>query len=140
MRIDVEKLCESYNNVRTAYAGRTGSPSWIATKLKESGISNSLCKRILREPTLIQMNQVHGQGRGNFKSCMFPHNPVHISWFKNWIYNKKATNQQLSFEEECSEYLKSQGYQLKKCVGFDEEAFKTDYPELYQKYLIYESI
>ena len=34
----------------------------------------------------------------------------------------------------------SNGYKLKKCIGFDEDAFKKDYPQIWAKYLIYENV
>lgn len=34
--------------------------------------------------------------------------------------------------------LKEQGYIIQKPVGFNEELFKKENPELYKKYVIYE--
>lgn len=84
-------------------------------------------------------------GRGRHVGYIFPYNPVHKSWFENWIYPKHSEKTQISekdkdFESECAAYLKQQGYKLKRCIGFDEESFKKDYPQLYQKYLIYENV
>ena len=47
---------------------------------------------------------------------------------------------QLTPEEEAVKLLKEQGYQLKKCVGFDLERFQKECPQIYQKYLRYECI
>lgn len=36
--------------------------------------------------------------------------------------------------------LKAEGYKVMKPLRFNEEAFKKDYPELYENYLVYESV
>jgi hypothetical protein len=100
---------------------------------------------MMRESILLTPCKRENAGKGNYKGFIFPLTPVHISWFENWLSDKKETpkvsiEKDGDFESECAEYLKSKGYQLKKCLGFDEDAFKKDYPQIYQKYLIYESI
>lgn len=36
--------------------------------------------------------------------------------------------------------LKAEGYKVMKPLRFNEEAFKKDYPKLYENYLVYESV
>lgn len=143
-RINVEEVCRAYNNARDENKGRTGSPSWASKILKEKGLSTSIIKRILHEPTLVIYSKRENAGRGNYKGCTFPYNPIHKDWFENWIYPPKKDDncikKDLPFEEECTSYLKARGYEIKKCVGFDEDRFAEEHPELYKQYLIYECI
>lgn len=142
-RIDVNEVCLAYNNARDENKGKVGSPSWALEILKKKGLSVNLAKRILREPTLVIYSKRENAGKGNYKACTFPYSPIHRDWFQYWLYPPKKDNapkKEQSFEEECAEYLRKQGYKLKKLVGFDENAFKKDYPQLYEKYLIYEEV
>ena len=50
------------------------------------------------------------------------------------------TPQECISEEEMLKSLKSKGYQIQKCVGFDESKFAKEHPDLYKQYLIYECI
>ena len=143
-KINIEEVCKCYNEARTQNSGRKGSAEWAFNILHSSGLSGNMARRIMREPTLLVPVKRENAGKGNYKGYVFPSTPVHISWFENWL-NKKKDNQKVykkdeNFEKECADYLKQQGYQLKRCVGFDEDSFKKDYPQLYQKYLIYENV
>lgn len=146
MKVNVKEICEQYNKARSQNAGRKGSVKWTSDILKSFGIGTNMAKRIMREPTLLIPCKRENAGKGNYKGFIFPYTPVHISWFESWLSDKKKETPKVSierdenFETECAVYLKQKGYQLKKCVGFDEDAFKKDYPQIYQKYLIYENI
>lgn len=81
-----------------------------------------------------------------------PKTPVHISlvkaaWEKKSKYNKSwKSKRNISIvkedisEDSALELLRSKGYQIKKCVGFDLERFQKENPVLYKKYLKYEII
>jgi len=146
-RINVEAVCEAYNSARMQNQGKQNSPEKVVEILKSSGISENLARRMISNSTLFERfsRKIEGK-RGNFKSLRFSYNPIHVSFFKNWLYEKKSSSpiqkpaNTTSLEEDCVKYLKEAGYQLRKCIGFDEDSFKKDYPELYQKYLRYESI
>jgi hypothetical protein len=145
-KINVDQVCEAYNKARVQNMGKKGNSEYIINILKSFGVSGAIAKRMIGESALFQQFHRENAGRGNHKGYIFPQTPVHVSWFQNWIYGKKEETPKISikkdenFEAECASYLKQQGYQLKKCIGFDEEAFKKDYPQLYTKYLIYENI
>ena len=47
---------------------------------------------------------------------------------------------QILSTEQTIAMLKAEGYKVMKPLRFNEEAFKKDYPELYENYLVYESI
>jgi hypothetical protein len=142
-RINVEKACAGYNTARTANAGRKMSREQVITILKENGISGVLAKKMTQSSTLFTTYKRENCGRGKHLGYIWPTMPIHVNVFRNWLYPSQKDNapkKDVSFEEECAEYLRKQGYLLKKCVGFDEDAFKKDYPQLYEKYLMYENI
>lgn len=141
-KIDIKQVCEAYNTARVQNQGKKFSPEKAKQVLINFGISGNLAKKMISNSTLFQRSQRENQGKGNFKCLIFPYSSIHITWFENWIYpvKKEEKKQFSSFEEECAEYLKNQGYELKKCLGFDEERFAKENPEMYKSYLIYEKI
>ena len=111
--------------------------------LKENGISGALAIKMTQSSTLFTTYKRENCGRGKHIGYIWPTTPIYVSIFRNWLYPSQKDNapkKDMSFEEECAEYLRKQGYQLKKCIGFDEDAFKKDYPQLYEKYLMYENV
>ena len=144
-KINTEEVSARYNLVRDKNKGKKFSNEQVIKLLKEAGLSGVMASKIVANPTLLQKFKREGMGRGNHIGYMFPYNPIHKTWFENWIYpphseKSKVSEKDADFESECATYLKQQGYQLKKCVGFDEESFKKDYPQLWSKYLIYEEV
>jgi len=146
-KINTEEISAKYNFVRDKNAGKKFTNEQVIKLLKEAGLSGSMAVKIAANSTLLQQFKREGMGRGKHVGYIFPYNPVHKTWFENWIYPPKhsekpkiSVERDKDFESECAAYLKQQGYQLKKCVGFDEEAFKKDYPQIWSKYLIYENV
>ena len=144
-KINVEKVCAGYNLARDKYAGRKMASEQVVKILKENGISETVSKRMLKSSTLFTRYKRENCGKGLHYGYIWPNTPVHINLIRNFLYppvEKKevSSKKDMSFEEECATYLRNQGYVLKKCVGFDEDAFKKDYPQLWQKYLIYEEV
>ena len=144
-KINIAEVCKAYNSAREQNSGRKGDSKWVVEILKSFGISGNIAGKMLKESALLQQYHREGAGRGNYKGYIFPCTPVHVSWFQNWLSSpsKKentSVKKEQSFEEECAEYLRKQGYKLRKCVGFDEEAFKKAYPQLWEKFLIYEEV
>lgn len=143
-KINLEKVCAAYNTARNENVGRKMPREMVINILKSHGISESLAVKMTRNDTLFTRFQRENCGKGKHIGFIWPNTPIHISILRKWLYppveKQPEAKKNLSFEEECAEYLRKQGYQLKKCVGFDEDAFKKDYPQLYEKYLIYENV
>ena len=145
-KVTPEMLCKVYNTLRQQRAGQKLVSEQLMNLLhKEGGISKWIVDKMLQTPTFFTKVKRDG-GKGKCIGYMFQYDPVHINLFKNWLKNqksgpsKKEEKKELSFEEECVEYMRNQGYALQKCIGFDESSFKKDYPQLYQKYLRYEKV
>jgi len=143
-KINLEKVCAAYNTARNENVGRKMPREMVINILKSHGISESLAVKMTRNDTLFTRFQRENCGKGKHIGFIWPNTPIHISILRKWLYppveKQPEVKKNLSFEEECAEYLRKQGYQLKKCVGFDEDSFKKDYPQLYEKYLIYENV
>ena len=145
-KVTFESLCKAYNTLRQERVGQKLVSGQIEDLFKKEGVSLWIVERMLQNPTFFTKVKREG-GQGKCMGYMFQYNPVHINLFKNWLKDqksgpstKKEEKKELSFEEECVQYLMNQGYTLQKCIGFDESAFKKDYPQLYQKYLRYEKV
>ena len=145
-KINTEEVSAKYNLVRDKNKGKKFSNDQVVKLLKEAGLSGNIAVKIAANNTLLQQFKREGCGRGKHIGYIFPFNPIHKTWFENWIYPKHSEKPAVSidkdkdFESECAAYLKQQGYKLKKYIGFDEDAFKKDYPQLWGKYLIYEEV
>lgn len=145
-KLNPEEISAKYNSVRDKNVGKKFTNEQVINLLKEAGISQAMAVKIAANSTLMTQFRREGMGRGKHIGYMFPYNSIHNTWFKNWIYPPHSEKPKVSverdkdFESECAAYLKQQGYQLKKCIGFDEDAFKKDYPQIWSKYLIYETV
>jgi hypothetical protein len=143
-KINLEKVCAAYNTARNENVGKKMPREMVINILKSHGISGSLAIKMIRNDTLFTRFQRENCGKGKHIGFIWPSTPIHINILRKWLYppveKQPETKKNLSFEEECAEYLRKQGYQLKKCVGFDEDSFKKDYPQLYERYLIYENV
>ena len=145
-KVTFESLCKAYNTLRQERIGQKLVSGQIEDLFKKEGISLWIVERMLQNPTFFTKVKREG-GKGKCVGYMFQYNPVHINLFKNWLKDQKSVSSKKeevkktsTLEEDCVVYLHNQGYILQKCVGFDEKAFKEDYPQLYQKYLRYEKV
>jgi len=142
-KVTAEGLCKAYNTLRQERVGQKMFGEQIESLLSKEGVTKWIIRKMLQSSTFFTKVK---QEKGKCIGYMFQYNPVNIHLFENWLKDQKSTSKKeevkptLSFEEECVQYLVNQGYTLQKCVGFDEDSFKKDYPQLYQKYLRYEKI
>lgn len=144
-KVTPESLCKAYNTLRQEKVGQKLIGSQVEDLLGKEGISRWIITKMLQNPTFF--TKVKREGQGKCIGYMFQHDPIHINIFKNWLKDQKSISSKKeevkktsTLEEDCVAYLRNQGYVLQKCVGFDESAFKKDYPQLYQKYLRYEKV
>jgi hypothetical protein len=151
-KVTAEGLCKVYNTFRQQRVGQKLVGEQLMNLLhKEGGISKWIVNKMLQNPTFF--TKVKREG----KKCtgyMFQYNPVNIHLFETWLKDqksvppKKEEKKELSFEEECVQYLNNicikgtniKKYKIEMCLSFDEEALGKDYPQLYQKYLRYEKV
>jgi predicted phage-related endonuclease len=78
---------------------------------------------------------------GTGKEIRFSQTPVFEGVFRQLFEDakqskKKPAKRDEAFEQECIEYLKSQGYRILREDGVDETKLKKELPEVYEKFLI----
>lgn len=147
MKVNVKDLTQTFNELRQNNKGKTFLGSEFQKLMTKYGFNSYLISALRKGNTF---NIIPS---GASKLYSFKEEPLHITAMEyavkearaasqKYYTSKKAPKQEvvLTDEEKAVKLLKEQGYQLKKCVGFDEERFKKECPQLYAKYLTYESI
>lgn len=143
-KVTPENLCKAFNALRQQHVGQKLISEQIVDMFQKENISKWVIYKMLQTPTLFTKIQKDSDKR--CKGYMMPSNPVNIHWFENWLKDqhsttpKKEEEKKLTLEEECVAYLKSQGFKMQKPRGFNLEKFSKDYPQLYEKYLEFETV
>jgi len=147
---DSKELAKEFNELRQKNQGKTFLGSEMQKMLNKYGF-NSYLVSALRQQKVFNILPC-----GASKLYSFREEPLHYTameiamkeaynmykkyYIKKTSSSNEAPKAELTPEEQAIRFLKNQGFQLKKCVGFDESSFSKDYPELYKKYLKYESV
>jgi len=133
-KLNVQEICAAYNTARKQLIGTSFTFEQLHRELVSYGLSKNIAKRLINEKFFI-VTQISGLGRGRHFRYEFFNAPIHISVFQNYFYGEQ-TKKDVPFEEECIAYLKSLGYKIYKPEGFDLKAFKSENPEIFEKYSI----
>ena len=147
-KVNVDEVCQTFNTLRQENLHKKFSPEEIKTLLAKNGIGNAVFRR-MSQLNFFRTRSV--PGKGNCKEYAFTDCPIYLGQFKKVYEDIRSSRRKQKAgepsgmrenltEESALKLLKSRGYQLKKCLGFDEERFSEEYPELYEKYLIYKDI
>ena len=149
-KVNIDEVCQTFNTLRQENLHKKFSPEEMKNLMAKNGIGNAVFHR-MAQLSFFRVRTDPGHGKGNRKQYAFTDTPIYLAQFKKVYEDVRASRrkqligepsgmkEQLTEESSCK-LLKSKGYQLKKCVGFDEEAFKKDYPQIWRKYLIYENV
>lgn len=140
-QVNIKEMTGKLNQLRVNNQDKLYTRPQILEDLKGLGFSGQIAQAIL---TLVS-------SRKEGKHCFyqFGKDPIHFSKLNEIYqrfrdYGKKSKSKVKSVkpfnQQEAIQQLQAAGYQIRKCVGFDTEAFAKDYPELYKKYLKYEII
>lgn len=142
-KLNYLELTERFNRFRMEHQSRTYTREEILKELDNLGIKSAIANRMLAKA------YIPSEKVGKAKLYSFSRDPLHKSQLEA-LYNEKNTQtyerykrshqKQLTSEEAAIELLQSQGYQVRKVVGFNLEKFKAENPVLYKKYLKYEII
>lgn len=137
-RLNYEELCAKFNKMRMENQGAVFSSKHLLTMLKTIGINKNIgCK--LCTKGYIESHTVTGSGEREYHFSAAPlHKEQLRCLYEN--YNKNLKARKIKPIEPMIEQLKAAGYQISRPVGFDEERFKADHPELYSQYQLYETI
>lgn len=138
-KLDAKELTKSFNELRINKLGHTFTAKDLQTLLVKYGFNGTLTYVIKKE----LFNCIRSKTTLLYQ---FQDTPVYVGKMENIISRYRMKNQKNKNEEVVSEkdkalnLLKKEGYVISKCIGFDEERFKHDYPDLYEQYLIYEAV
>lgn len=136
-KVDYEKKCAAFNTIRMQNQNKTLTREEFIKLMSSIGINQNIINLIIR------FNYVMSERVGVNKLYSFKSVPLYKAQLES-LYRKdsKSRNKKenISEEEQALNLLQSKGYQIKVCKGFDELRFKKDHPDLYQKYLIYETL
>ncbi len=134
-RLTVEELVVRFNKLRMANFGKTFTAEECDNLLKQEGKFNSnLAYEIKR--ALFKVSRKNGR-----KIFEFEDQPIYKKRMEAILESYRKSLKPSSFNEESLiRRLQNKGYQISKPIGFDQERFAKENPELYKKYLIYESV
>lgn len=148
-KVDVEVICQKFNQLRQENLRKIYTPEEIMNFLAKNGIGNAIFRR-MAQMNFFRIRTDPGHGKGNRKQYAFTDCPIYLGQFKK-VYEDVRASRRKQYngeesglkenltEESALKLLKSQGYQIRRAY-FDEERFSKENPELYSKYLIYESV
>lgn len=149
-KVNIDEVCGIFNTLRQENLHKKFSPDEIRNLMTKNGIGNAVFRR-MAQLNFFRIRTDPGHGKGNMKQYAFTDTPIYLAQFKKvyedvrasrrkqYAHEPSGMSEKLT-EESAYKFLKSKGYQLRRCLGFDEEAFKKDYPQLWEKYLIYENV
>ena len=136
---DYMKMAENFNNFRLANQNKTFTRPEIYSELQKIGFPSKIVG------ALISRGKIESAHIDKETIYSMSSNPLHkdmiATIYNDQRYEKAKPSVEDSYsEEKVIKQLQAAGYQIRKCVGFDTEAFAKDHPELYKKYLKYEII
>lgn len=143
-KLDSKELTADFNLVAQKHKGETFLAEDL-NKLLEKYFNRSLIYA-MKKANLFMVVQ-----SGTSKLYQFKEEPLYfqkmdkiLSSWRDKVHNKKQSSvgeePVLDEREKAIALLKKEGIVMKKCIGFNEQLFAKENPELYQKYLMYEEI
>ena len=101
-------------------------------ELKAIGFSKSQVSQLMNKGYIRREKS----GKNASKLYSFMDSPLNIKQMEN-LSISSSTKSKFN-EKEAIHQLQIQGFKVLKPIGFDEEKFRKENPELYKKYLIYD--
>ena len=144
-RLDAKELTLEFNDLRQKNQGREFTATQLNEFMHRHGFNDDLTY-FMKKQGVFNVSKVSGSATKLYK---FKEEPLYHKGMDRIINDwRKTTNRRsvtkkeepLSEEEVSIQNLKNKGYQIQKLIGFDESRFAKENPELYRKYLIYESV
>ena len=144
-KLNLIDLTQKINQFRMEHQGKSYTRQELVNEMYNLGLNKAMAPTFIANLTL-------SEKIGTSKIYMMPKDPIHKSQiealYKHYnILNKARANKKsvvntdaTSSEEAIIEYLKSKGYQIRKPVGFDEQKFAQMNPELYSRFIKYETL
>lgn len=141
-KLDPKELTKEFNELRLKNVGKTFLSSELDELLHRFGFNQNLIWEMKRQKFFMCIQSKQS------KIYQFREEPLFWINMNDALREyrrklKKKTNEEpvnLTPEEASIKLLKEKGYKIKVNKGFDLEAFKKDYPELFKQYQKYEYV
>lgn len=143
-KLNLIDLTQKINQFRMEHQLKTYSRQELIDEMYKLGLNKVMA------PTFIA-KFVSSEKVGASKIYMMPKDPIHKSQIEA-LYNhyntlnkaraKKGGSNDVHVESEQAmiNFLKARGYKIQKPIGFDEQKFAQMNPELYSKFIKYETL
>lgn len=130
--LDKNKLCENFNKFRLENSEKYFSLEEMKNNLKKLGFNKHIIQLLIKDDQLFTR-----LSRWRDTKIRFSTKPLYIEKLKNLYcsYNKSSKTYNCSIER-AIKLLKNNGYKVLKKEGFDLNTFKSENPDLYNKYQI----
>ena len=141
-KLDSKELTADFNSVAQKHKGETFLAEDL-NKLLEKYFNRSLIYAMKRANLFMVVRT------GTNKLYQFKEEPLYfqkmdkiLSDWRDKVHKQSSVGEEpvLDEREKAIALLKKEGIVMKKCIGFNEELFAKEHPELHQKYLMYEEI
>lgn len=132
---NLESLMVAFNMRRQGLIGQRLTRSEMLGELKAIGFSKSQISQLMNKGYIRREKS----GKNASKLYSFMDSPLNIKQMENLSLGTSSTKSKFN-EKEAIHQLQINGFKVLKPIGFDEEKFRKENPELYKKYLVYESI
>ena len=146
--INVDELTKSINELRLNSKNKTFTRSEIHDELVKAGFNKAIANYALA--------LLYSEKLGKAKLYSFNSEPIHRSQVEGLFKRYRSSKNQYNYkarhkgetpvsseavnEEAMIKYLKARGYQIRKPVGFDLQKFSEMNPDLYKRFLKYETL
>lgn len=127
---NLESLMVAFNMRRQGLMNQKLTRSEMLEELKAIGFSKSQVSQLMEKGYIRREKS----GKNASKLYSFMDSPLNIKQMENLGTSSKSKFN----EKEAIHQLQIQGFKVLKPIGFDEEKFRKENPELYKKYLIYD--
>ena len=143
-KLNLIDLTQKINQFRMEHQSKTYSRQELIDEMYKIGLNKVMA------PTFIA-KFIPSEKIGTSKVYMMPKDPIHRGQIET-LYNhyntlnkaraKKGNSNDVHVgsEQAMIDFLKARGYQIRKPVGFDEQRFAQINPELYSRFIKYETL
>ena len=143
-KLNLIDLTQKINQFRMEHQGKSYTRQELIDEMYKIGLNKAIAPAFIAK--LVLSEKV-----GTSKLYTMPKDPIHKSQIEilyghyNSLNRARAKNGKEDVspvipEEAMIKFLKARGYQIRKPIGFDLEKFSEMNPELYRKFIKYETL
>lgn len=130
---DFTGLAKAINAFREANQNNKFDYQTLQARLNEFGFRKNVVSALIKKGYITKEPIGNKQFQYGFKA-----EPINIYQLETVFKELRSKKPKGIDTSVAISHLQSAGYKIQKCIGFDEEKFSKDHPELYQQYLKYE--